>query len=170
MKMPKGANEYGSEEGQDQIILDSGRLLFHAKSDYIMSYSDKGFSFSTNGGFHINGGVGKDSITHINTEKIYLGLNAGSKGQPVLMGDDTSKWLERLVSQLEGLSNILGKQIAPLMWPVGTGPVQVPLMLEAYNEALNTLKIDLEKIKSKSVFLVKDGTGKSEGFIGPINQ
>jgi hypothetical protein len=50
MEEPIGANVYGSKEGQDQVILDSGRLLLHAKSDYIILNSSKGFSFSTNGG------------------------------------------------------------------------------------------------------------------------
>ena len=73
MEEPIEANVYGSKEGQDQVILDSGRLLFHAKSDYIIFNSSKGFSFSTNGGFHINGGdKDETSITHINTKKIYL--------------------------------------------------------------------------------------------------
>ena len=157
METPKGANVYGSKEGQDQIILDSGRLLFHAKSDYIMDYSDKGFSFSTNGGFHINGGDDiKTSITHINTKKIYLGLNAESKGEPVLMGDLTEQWLQDLISSLEGILDTWITQIGPLMWPAGTGAVQVPAAMSNYVLEMENLRRGLENIKSKSVFLIKE--------------
>lgn len=156
METPKGANVYGSEEGQDQIILDSGRLLFHAKSDYIMNYSDKGFSFSTNGGFHINGGKGENSLTHINTEKIYLGLDAESKGEPVLMGDLTEQWLQELLSALEVLVSAWETQIGPLMWPPGTGAAVIPQAVLPFKEGIKQLRDKIESIKSKSVFLIKE--------------
>jgi hypothetical protein len=157
MEKPIGANVYGSEEGQDQIILDSGRLLFHAKSDYIMNYSDKGFSFSTNGGFHINGGDNDDtSLTHINTKKIYLGLNAESKGEPALMGDLTEQWLQDLISSLEGILNTWITQIGPLMWPPAGGAAQVPAAMSNYVMEMENLRRGLESIKSKSVFLIKE--------------
>ena len=155
MEEPIGANAYGSEEGQDQVILDSGRLLFHAKSDYIILNSSKGFSFSTNGGFHINGGEGEDSLTHINTKKIYLGLDAETKGQPALMGNDTQQWLDDLISSLEGILNTWITQIGPLMWPAGTGAVQVPAAMQNYVLEMDNLRRGLENIKSKSVFLIK---------------
>ena len=155
MDKPIEANVYGSEEGQDQVILDSGRLLFHAKSDYIMSYSDKGFSFSTNGGFHINGGKGENSLTHINTEKIYLGLNAESKGEPVLMGDLTEQWLQDLCTALDGVFNTWITQIGPIMWPAGGGAGVVPASLSNYKLEIENLKRRLEDLKSKSVFLIK---------------
>tara|TARA_R100000908_G_C3756792_1_gene151637 strand:- start:8465 stop:8941 length:477 start_codon:yes stop_codon:yes gene_type:complete len=157
MKEPIGANVYGSKEGQDQVILDSGRLLFHAKSDYIMSYSDKGFSFSTNGGFHINGGdKDETSITHINTKKIYLGLDAESKGEPVLMGDLTEQWLQDLISSLEGILDTWITQIGPLMWPPAGGAAQVPAAMSNYVMEMENLRKGLESIKSKSVFLIKE--------------
>ena len=156
MEKPIGANVYGSEEGQDQVILDSGRLLFNAKSDYMMSYSNLGFSFSTNGGFHINGGEGEDSLTHINTKKIYLGLDAETKGQPALMGNDTQQWLDDLISALEGILNTWMTQIGPLMWPAGGGAAQVPAAMTTYVGEMQRLRTDLESIKSKSVFLIKE--------------
>jgi len=157
MEAPIGANVYGSEKGQDQVILDSGRLLFHAKSDYIMSYSDKGFSFSTNGGFHINGGNDDEtSITHINTKKIYLGLNAESKGQPVLMGNDTLDWLEELCNTLDGILDTWMNQIGPIMWPVGGGAGIVPASMTQYVEEIKMVKDKLPDLKSKSVFLIKE--------------
>lgn len=156
MNKPEDANKYGSKEGEDQVILDSGRVLFNAKSDFLMGFADKGISFSTNGGFHINGGKGENSLTHINTEKIYLGLNAESKGEPVLMGDLTEQWLKELLSALEVLASGLETQIGPLMWPVGTGAAVVPQAILPYKEGLENLSKGLESIKSKSVFLIKE--------------
>lgn len=156
MKEPIGANVYGSKEGQDQVILDSGRLLFHAKSDYIIFNSSKGFSFSTNGGFHINGGDKENSLTHINTKKIYLGLDAESKGEPALMGDLTEQWLQELLSALEVLASAWETQIGPLMWPVGTGAAVVPQAILPFKEGIKILEGKIENIKSKSVFLIKE--------------
>tara|TARA_R110002020_G_scaffold350392_1_gene563794 strand:+ start:43 stop:516 length:474 start_codon:yes stop_codon:yes gene_type:complete len=156
METPIGANVYGSEEGQDQVILDSGRVLFNAKSDFLMGFADKGISFSTNGGFHINGGVGENSLTHINTEKIYLGLNAESKGEPALMGDLTEQWLQDLISSLEGILNTWITQIGPLMWPPAGGAAQVPAAMSNYVMEMENLRRGLESIKSKSVFLIKE--------------
>jgi len=157
MEKPIEANVYGSEEGQDQVILDSGRVLFNAKSDFLMGFADKGISFSTNGGFHINGGDDdKTSLTHINTKKIYLGLDAESKGEPVLMGDLTEQWLQDLISSLEGILNTWITQIGPLMWPPAGGAAQVPAAMTNYVMEMENLRRGLESIKSKSVFLIKE--------------
>ena len=157
MEEPIGANVYGSKEGQDQVILDSGRLLLHAKSDYIILNSSKGFSFSTNGGFHINGGDNiETSITHINTKKIYLGLDDENKGQPALMGNLTEQWLRELLSALEVLASAWEDQIGPLMWPAGTGAAVVPQAILPFKDGIVRLGEDLESIKSKSVFLIKE--------------
>jgi hypothetical protein len=86
------------------------------------------------------------------------------------MGNDTQQWLDDLISALEGILNAWITQIGPLMWPAGTGAVQVPAAMTTYVGEMQRLRTDLESIKSKSVFLVKDGTRKSKGFIGPINQ
>ena len=156
MNKPEDANIYGSKEGEDQVILDSGRVLFNAKSDFLMGFADKGISFSTNGGFHINGGKGENSLTHINTEKIYLGLNAESKGEPVLMGDLTEQWLQDLISALEGILNTCITQIGPLIWPPAGGAAQVPAAMSSYIGEMQKLRIGLESIKSKLVFLLKE--------------
>lgn len=153
MNKPIDADKYGSEEGQDQVILDSGRVLFNAKSDFLMGFADKGVSFSTNGGFHINGGQGIDSLTHINTEKIYLGLNAESKGQPALMGDDTQKMIIDLIEILEAVINDYNTIISAIKWPNSGGPAIAPATLAKYPPKLILLKE--RDIKSKAVFLLK---------------
>ena len=150
MDKPTLPNEYGAD-GEDQVIINSGRVLFNAKSDFLMGFADKGISFSTNGGFHVNGG----DLTHINTKKIYLGLNAEDKGQPVLMGDDTEKWLKDLTTLLGDILNAWQTQIGPVMWPPGGGAALVPATLVPFVARLKLLEQQIEPIKSKSIFLIK---------------
>ena len=38
----------------NQVIINSDRLIFNAKADSILLYSDKAIGFSTNGSFHFD--------------------------------------------------------------------------------------------------------------------
>lgn len=138
MEKPKLPNEYGGE-GEDQAIVTSGRVLFNAKEDFILGFANKGIVFSTNGGFHINGGNGIDSLTHINTKKILLGLNSDTKGEPILMGATTEKWLYDLIVSLEVLVQVL-ELASKQMWPSGGNSVTLPLNLELVKSQLKILK------------------------------
>jgi hypothetical protein len=42
------------------------------------------------------------------------------------------------------------------MWPAGTGAAQVPAAMTTYVGEMQRLRTDLESIKSKSVFLIKE--------------
>lgn len=143
MEKPTNPNKFGSNENENQVIVTSGRLLFNAKDDYILGFSDKGINFSTNGGFHINGGTGKNSLTHINTEKIYLGLDAEKKGEPVMMGNQTEKWMQDLINCLEQMILAWETQIAPTAWLPGGGGVPVA------TGALALTKTQLTELKNK---------------------
>ena len=43
----------GTYQG-NQVIINSDRLLFNAKTDSILLFSDKAIGFSTNGSFHFD--------------------------------------------------------------------------------------------------------------------
>jgi hypothetical protein len=143
MEKPTKPEVFGSKDQENQVIVTSGRLLFNAKDDYILGFSDKGVNFSTNGGFHINGGSGKNSLTHINTEKIYLGLNAEDKGEPVLMGNTTEEWMRDLIDCLEQMILTWETQIAPTAWLPNGGGVPVA------TSALTITKTQLMNLKQK---------------------
>jgi hypothetical protein len=143
MDKPTKPEVFGEKSNENQIIVNSGRLLFNAKDDYILGFSDKGINFSTNGGFHINGGTGKNSLTHINTEKIYLGLDAEKKGEPLLMGNTTEEWLRNLIECLEQMIISWETQIAPTAWLPGGGGVPVAI------GALSLTKTQLLELKQK---------------------
>ena len=48
--IPENPNSYTG----NQVIINSDRLLFNAKEDSILFYSNKAIGFSTNGNFHFD--------------------------------------------------------------------------------------------------------------------
>jgi hypothetical protein len=69
--MAQKVNEYQGK----QVLINSDRLVFNAKNDSILLYSDKVIGFSTNGSFHFDTSSNKDKSNFIvNSPNIYLGL------------------------------------------------------------------------------------------------
>ena len=58
----------------NQVLINSDRLIFNAKKDSILLYSDKVIGFSTNGSFHFDTSPESDSKFVLNSPNIYLGL------------------------------------------------------------------------------------------------
>ena len=58
----------------NQVLISSDRLIFNAKSDSILLYSDKVIGFSTNGSFHFDTSPNEGSKFIVNAPEIYLGL------------------------------------------------------------------------------------------------
>ena len=59
-----------------QVIINSDRLLFNAKTDSILLFSDKAIGFSTNGSFHFDTGGLDGNKFVVNATDIYFGLDA----------------------------------------------------------------------------------------------
>ena len=59
-----------------QILITSDRLIFNAKDDSILLFSNKAIGFSTNGSFHFDTGEEENSKFIVNAPKIYLGLKS----------------------------------------------------------------------------------------------
>ena len=53
-----------------QVIINSDRLIFNAKNDSILLFSDKAIGFSTNGSFHFDTSDREDSKFIINSPNI----------------------------------------------------------------------------------------------------
>ena len=68
--IPENPNSYTC----NQLIINSDRLLFNAKEDSILFYSNKAIGFSTNGNFHFDTSHNLDNKFIINSPNIYLGL------------------------------------------------------------------------------------------------
>ncbi len=79
-------------EGQ-QVVINSDRLLFNARTDSILLISEESVGISTNGTFNV------DSLdkTVINSPEIYLGLDAV---EPVVLGDTLLGLLEELIDAI----------------------------------------------------------------------
>jgi len=93
-------------EGQ-QVVINSDRLLFNARTDSILLISEESVGISTNGTFNVDSG----DIAIINSPEIYLGLDAV---EPVVLGDT-------LLGLLEELCDALAAETHPT--PVGpSGP------------------------------------------------
>ena len=59
----------------NQVLINSDRLIFNAKEDSILLFSDKVIGFSTNGSFHFDTSPNKDTSKFVlNAPNIYLGL------------------------------------------------------------------------------------------------
>ena len=67
---PTNTNDYLGK----QVIINSDRLLFNAKDDSILLFSDKAIGFRTKGSIHFDTSQSKESKMVINTPNIYLGL------------------------------------------------------------------------------------------------
>ena len=77
-----------------QVIINSDRLLFNAKTDSILLFSDKAIGFSTNGSFHFDTGGLDGNKFVVNAPDIYLGLDADKyPTEPALLGDKTEDYL-----------------------------------------------------------------------------
>ena len=54
----------------NQVLINSDRLIFNAKKDSILLYSDKVIGFSTNGSFHFDTSPESDSKFVLNSPNI----------------------------------------------------------------------------------------------------
>lgn len=90
---------------KDQIILDSGRLVFVSKEESILLTSANSVHISA-AKFNID-----TNSTTVNSKQIQLGGN--SNLQPVLKGDDTVDCLDKLLTQLTSFMTIVAATSLP---------------------------------------------------------
>ena len=88
----------------NQVIVNSDRLLFNAKRDSILLFSDKAIGFSTNGSFHFDTSSDKEQSKFIvNSPNIYLGLNYDNTlpEQPAVLANDLIRSLEDILDLID---------------------------------------------------------------------
>jgi len=142
-----------------QVIINSDRLLFNAKEDSILLFSNKAIGFSTNGSFHFDTSKTNGNKFVVNAPDMYFGLqpNGNFPTEPALLGDKTEGWLNDLLYMLEGLVNHL---IGPYTLtstlpgtpcaPFGGNAAALGLTLTQIND----LKAAIIDIKSKRIKLI----------------
>lgn len=139
---PTPANQFSG----NQIVLNSGRLVFNAKNDHIILSADKSVHLTAGSSINFDTGtqIGlKADKTIILSPKIYLGLAQGTEGyvgseiQSVVLG-------ENLIQVLTNISNAL-TGIGQAMSTAAAGPFPVPSLLaegpRLIGEAANLKKL-----------------------------
>jgi hypothetical protein len=152
--IPEAPNNYIGK----QVIINSDRLIFNAKNDSILLFSDKAIGFSTNGNFHFdtfNNGTNKFII---NAPKIILGLQYDNTyaNEPALLGNQTERWLGELIDVISGIMDDIRQKVSYSC----TGDVTAAranankTALQGRYDDLEILKGKIKNIMSKRINLV----------------
>ena len=141
-----------------QVIINSDRLLFNAKDDAILLFSNKAIGFSTNGSIHFDTSDKKEgkepSKVIINSPNIYLGLkyNGDLPTEPAVLGDYLDRWQMDLLETLEGLIDDLITKVAFITTapgaPTGPNPANQG-MLSLRKQQIEDLRYNIQYFKSK---------------------
>ena len=128
---PKSFKEFPEKLIGDQILINSGRLIFSAKSAEMMFYSKKNYGFVSDGTLSINNGkgieasVGEDINIVMNDRDFSIHSGKGS----IFLGDEDREPLVKgktLVSLLRDLiAEILKQQYLTPSGPTKIGPENV---------------------------------------------
>ncbi len=112
--IPKPIDQYKGA----QAIINSDRIVFNAKEDSILLYSDKAIGFNTRGSIYFDTSDGKDSDSKvvINSPKIYLGLkkNIDAETLPTeraVLGTALRDWLNRLIDEMVEILDMINGEI-----------------------------------------------------------
>lgn len=134
---PTSPKEY---EGQ-QVILNSGRLLFNSTQDHILLSSAKSINLNTVESVNIDAAT----QTVIQTPELYLG---GVKtAQPVVLGDDLVGLLTDVLADLDTLTKSLQNQIGV---PIGTPLGPTNLIAQTINAKIGGYKTRLKNSLSQT--------------------
>jgi hypothetical protein len=99
----------------NQILLNSGRLVFNAQNDHILLSADKSIYLSSNGSINIDTttiSTYSDEI-RLTAPKVYLGNFVGGEGyvgaplQSVVLGDNLKQTLTSIIEALGGIANAM---------------------------------------------------------------
>lgn len=124
----------------NQVIIDSGRLVFHSKEDHILINSKNSIGMS---GTSIN--LDGEAYVSLDSSKIYLGKSAQ---EPVLKGDSTIQLLQDLIDALSSLMNTHQLAVNPAL-----ASTQLIAGSAELNPKLQVLQSRLNSLKSKKVFV-----------------
>tara|TARA_R110000744_G_scaffold30103_1_gene71394 strand:+ start:2482 stop:2967 length:486 start_codon:yes stop_codon:yes gene_type:complete len=154
---------YKPEKGEiyqgKQVIIDADRLLFNAKMDSILLYSNKAIGFSTMGSIHFDTSDQKEDVESSNASKfvvnspnIYLGLKFDKTlpTEPAVLGNEFDEWANELLDCIDGLMDDIVYNIT-YMSPSGpTGPMSSnEANLSLRRTQVKDLRSNIKYIKSK---------------------
>jgi len=157
MRPPDSPNTYQG----NQVIINSDRLVFNAKKDAILLYSDQHIGFSTNGNFHFDTDNSEDTKFIVNSPNIYLGIGNLSTGElptePAVLGNQLKDLLEDILNLINNLVNDIDSNIAYTTTqpgtPTGMNPNNKPCIMGLTGE-INLIRENIDTIMSKNTKLV----------------
>ncbi len=142
-----------------QVLINSDRLVFNAKTDSIFLSSDKSIGFSTNGSIHFDtdtNEVGEEANNFIvNSPNIYLGLTWDNKlsSNPAVKGDELETLLGEILTLIDNLILTILYKISYQVGPKGvTGAFSGnKAMVSGLRTTIDTLRKEIKEIKSKKI-------------------
>ena len=138
-----------------QVIINSDRLLFNAKEDSILLFSDKAIGFSTNGSIHFDTSENDESKIVLNAPNIYLGLqfNGNLPTEPVLLGDKTGEFLESILDLMDGILDDMCFKVTQITGPTPGSPTAPNPsndgLVATRRGEITQLKGEINELKSK---------------------
>ena len=137
---PTNPNKYSG----DQIIINSGRLVFNSSTNHLLLSSAKSISLSSVESVNVD-----TNIFTIQSNKLYLGSKSAT--EPLMLGNSTVDLLRQLIKGLKGFTDILSIQTN--MPSAGSVPLE-PMATNSklLSKLLNDLDNNLDTITSKDNF------------------
>tara|TARA_R110000822_G_scaffold29553_7_gene86736 strand:- start:356 stop:835 length:480 start_codon:yes stop_codon:yes gene_type:complete len=154
MENPKQPYEY---EGK-QVIINSDRLLFNAKSDSLLVYSNKHMAFSANNNIHFD--TGDEGNFVVNSNNIHLGLE-GDKNAPAenaVLGNELERILNDMCDMLEDVLFTLEFTYPPycIAPPVGPNVPSGTPIFDVTKQQIANIRTNIPQFKSDRVKLPSD--------------
>ena len=141
--IPQSPNTYQG----NQVIINSDRLIFNAKEDSILLFSDKAIGFSTNGSFHF------DTSPDENESKFVV----NSPTEPAVLGDQLEDLLNEMLDLIGGMLDDIEYKVGYIVTvpssPTAPNPANTPV-LQRRRSQIQQLKSEIENIKSLNTKLV----------------
>jgi len=157
MEIPLSPNTYQG----NQVIINSDRLIFNAKKDSILLYSDKTIGFSAKGNFHFDTDNLEDTKFIVNAPNIYLGLNNLRTGElptePAVLGHELRGLLEQILYVLDTMTNDMAYNLAHITTQPGTPTGMNPaneIIVKCLKEEIEDVRNNLDDILSQNTKLV----------------
>ena len=129
----------------NQVIINSGRLLFNSKNDHIILSANKTISFNSNKGFYFD--TSKNFVVKVNEE---IKLGGDEACESLILGNTFKDDMDFMLSVLIQLVDIISYS---QLYPGGLPVPDTSLSVVASNckDALQNVKDNLDDILSKKV-------------------
>ncbi len=136
----------GTYQG-NQVLINSDRLIFNAKEDSILLFSDKAIGFSTNGSFHFDTSPDENESKFIvNSPNIYLGLEFDNTlpKQSAVLSDE-------LITSLSDILDLISKIYQDICFNVSYTSTKPPALT-----GMNFQNVNLMQSRLSDIQRVKD--------------